>query len=151
MGTSIHVVAIADLTVLVVDHEHGSRKLIRSLLLALGCTRIHEACDGGAGLAAIRSRRPDVVLLEWGLPDMGGTEFVRAMCAPDRGPSPKAAVVTLIRADRGADVLEAVRLGIHEFLLKPIVRDALEARLLSVLAHRRSAAWPPSEARIAAA
>ena len=141
MGTSSLGTALADLAVLVVDDEHGSRKLVRSLLLALGCRRIHEACDGAAGLAAIRSLRPDIVLLAWELPGIDGAELVRAMRSVDGGRPSNAAAIVLTRGDRG--VLDAMRLGIHDLLLKPVVRDALESRLLAVL-ERRNSSRPPS-------
>jgi PleD family two-component response regulator len=46
--------------VLIVDDEYHTRKTIRALLLAMGCTRIHEAGDGVGGLDAIRAFSPDV-------------------------------------------------------------------------------------------
>ena len=120
--------------VLIVDDEYHTRKTIRALLLAMGCTRIHEAGDGDAGLDAIHAFSPDVVLLDWDMPGMDGAEFVkrlRTQCAP---PHCKVAIIMLTGHGERSRVLEAVRSGVHEFLLKPPSRAALKARLLSVLA-----------------
>ncbi len=111
---------------------------MRALLLALGCTRIHEASDGASGLAAVRSIRPDIVLLDWNMPDVDGAAFVRALRSPGTVPSPGPAIIMLTRDSRG--VLEAVRLGVHDLLLKPVSRDALQARLQSALARMRASA-----------
>jgi len=127
---------LAGLSVLVVDADYRTRKDLRALLLALGCTRVHDARDGAGGLAAVGSIRPDIVLLAWDLPDLDGAAFVRAVRAP-AAPVPAAEIVVLTRAGQSSGVLEAVRLGVHEFLLKPVSREALQARLLSVFARMR--------------
>jgi two-component system chemotaxis response regulator CheY len=129
---------IADAKVLIVDGDYPTRKTLRTLLLALGCSRIHEASDGESGLEAVRSLLPDLVLLDWDLRGMDGATFVRTLRL---GGSSHAGVpiVTLVRRQERGRVLEAVRLGVHEFLLKPVSSGALKARLLSAL-DRSSAA-----------
>jgi two-component system, chemotaxis family, chemotaxis protein CheY len=120
--------------VMIVDDEYHTRKTIRALLLAMGCTRIHEAGDGGGGLDAIRAFSPDVVLLDWDMPGMDGAEFVKRLRTGCAHPHCKVAIIMLTKHDERSRVLEAVRSGVHEFLLKPPSRAALKARLLSVLA-----------------
>ena len=66
--------------VLIVDDEHYTRKVIRTLLLSIGCTKIHEANDGVHGLDAIRALNPDIVLLDWEMPGIDGA-CVRAQGA----------------------------------------------------------------------
>jgi DNA-binding NarL/FixJ family response regulator len=128
---------LAGTTILVVDDEYGTRKTIRALLLALGCRRIHEADDARSGLEAARAFDPDIVLLNWKMPGIGGAEFVRRLRSDSSSPHPNIAAVMLTERGEYARVLEAMRLGIHEFVLKPISRATLKARLLSVLANSR--------------
>ena len=58
------------LKVLVVDDEHTMRRVTRSLLQAIGVKNIRDACDGRAGLDAVCSWAPDVVVLDWKMPNL---------------------------------------------------------------------------------
>jgi two-component system chemotaxis response regulator CheY len=131
---------IGQSTVLIVDDEYHTRKTIRALLHAMGCRRIHEAADGGSGLEAVRTINPDVVLLDSDMPDMTGVEFLRALHA--RGVFEERGVpIIMLTGDRERTrVLDAVRHGVHEFLLKPVSRGALKARLHSALENSPAAA-----------
>jgi two-component system chemotaxis response regulator CheY len=129
---------LARIKVLVVDDEYYTRKVIRTLLLTLGCTKIHEASDGASGLEAVRAISPDIVLLDWEMPGIDGAEFVRRVRSPSTFPLPAVPIVMLSGHGERSRVLEAVRLGVHEFLLKPVSSSALQARMLSVLTKPRT-------------
>jgi two-component system, chemotaxis family, chemotaxis protein CheY len=129
---------LATIKVLVVDDEYYTRKVIRTLLLTMGCTKIHEAGDGPSGLEAIRNISPDIVLLDWEMPGMDGGEFVRRVRSPNTFPLPAVPIIMLSGHGERSRVLEAVRLGVHEFLLKPVSSSALQARMLSVLTKPRN-------------
>jgi two-component system chemotaxis response regulator CheY len=124
--------------VLIIDDEYYTRKVIRTLLLAMGCTKIHEASDGASGLQAIRSLDPDIVLLDWEMPGIDGAEFVRRVRSPEAFPLPNVPIIMLTGHGERSRVMEAVRLGVHEFLLKPVSSNALQARILSVLTKPRN-------------
>jgi len=124
--------------ILIVDDEYYTRKVIRTLLLAMGCTKIHEAADGSSGLEEIRVIGPDVVLLDWEMPGIDGAEFVRRVRSPNSFPFPNVPIIMLTGHGERSRVLEAVRLGVHEFLLKPVSSSALQARMLSVLTKPRA-------------
>jgi CheY-like chemotaxis protein len=123
--------------VLIVDDEHYTRKVIRTLLMSIGCTKIHEANNGAAGLDAISSIGPDVVLLDWEMPGMDGAEFVRYVRSPNSFPYPNVPIIMLTGHGERSRVMEAVRLGVHEFLLKPVSSSALQSRIVTVLAKPR--------------
>src|SRR5262249_58551487 len=78
-AAQVRTVGIDRMKRLIVDSEYHVRKVIRALLLGMGCTRIFEASEGESGLAAIRAVHPDLVLLDWELPGMSGAEFVRGL------------------------------------------------------------------------
>jgi two-component system, chemotaxis family, chemotaxis protein CheY len=124
--------------VLIVDDEYYTRKVIRTLLLAMGCTKIYEASDGSGGLEEIRVIGPDIVLLDWEMPGIDGAEFVRRVRSPGSFPFPNLPIIMLTGHGERSRVLEAVRLGVHEFLLKPVSSSALQARVLSVLTKPRA-------------
>jgi CheY-like chemotaxis protein len=118
-----------EIKVLVAADEYRVRKVIHGLLLASGCTKIHEAPNGGEALESIASLAPDVVLLDWMLPDMNGPEFLRRLHLTV--PAQIANVPVIMMA--GHDQRAYVRLGVHEFLLKPVSITSLQERLASIL------------------
>ncbi len=73
-------------TILVVDDHPGFRLQARALLEADGFEVVGESADGLSGLAAARALRPDVVLLDIGLPDIEGFEVARELAVD--GPPP---------------------------------------------------------------
>jgi DNA-binding NarL/FixJ family response regulator len=66
-------------TILIVDDDAGFRLQVRELLLADGFEVVGEAHDGASALEAARALRPDLVLLDIGLPDIAGFEVARAL------------------------------------------------------------------------
>jgi two-component system, chemotaxis family, chemotaxis protein CheY len=128
---------LAALKVLIVDDESTMRKVTRSLLLAINVKDVHEASDGGSGLEAICRLAPDVVLLDWSMPKLSGPDFVRHVRTPGTFPLADVPIIMLTGYGERSRVMEAVRLGVNEFLLKPVSSMALLTRLVSVLANPR--------------
>ncbi len=129
---------IKSVKVLVVDDEFYTRKVIRTLLMSVGVSDIHDASDGVSGLDAIHALAPDIVLLDWQMPGMDGAEFVRRVRSPGNFPYPNVPIIMLTGHGERSRVLEAVRLGVHEFLLKPVSSKALLERIASVLTKPRA-------------
>jgi CheY-like chemotaxis protein len=129
--------AIRSAKVLIVDDEFHVRRGIRTLLLSAGVTDVHDAADGASGLLAVGALYPDVVVLDWQMPGMDGAEFVRRLRAPDQYQFPKVPIIMLTGHGEQSRVIEAMRLGVHEFLMKPVSERALHERLASVLVHPR--------------
>lgn len=128
---------LASKRVLIIDDEHYSRKVLRALLTTLGVTDIHEATDGASGIDAILTTTPDIVLVDWTMPGLDGPGFLRRVRAPDTFPLPNVPIIMITAHGEKSKVMEAMRLGIHEFLLKPVSGQALAARLISVLTQPR--------------
>jgi DNA-binding response OmpR family regulator len=129
--------AIRSARVLIVDEEFTTRKVIRTLLLSLGVTDVHDAGDGESGLAGITAFDPDVVILDWQMAGMHGAEFLRRLRSPAASASSNVPIVMLIGHGEQSRVIEAMRLGVHEFLVKPVSGEALQQRLASVLRNPR--------------
>jgi two-component system chemotaxis response regulator CheY len=125
---------LRDVKVLIVDDEYYTRKVIRTLLLAIGCTKVYEAGDGAVGLEMIRAVSPDIILLDWEMPGIDGAEFVLHVRSSGSLPMPGVPIIMLTGHGERWRVREAVRLGVHEFLLKPVSSETLQERILSVLA-----------------
>jgi two-component system, chemotaxis family, chemotaxis protein CheY len=125
------------LKVLIVDDEHTMRKVTRSLLQVIGVRNIHEANDGRSGLEAICTLAPDIAILDWQMPSPNGPEFMRRLRSPGNFPLPDVPVIMLTAYGERSHVVEAVKLGVNEFLLKPVSSKALLARLVSILTKPR--------------
>jgi CheY-like chemotaxis protein len=123
--------------VLVVEDNQYMRKVVRNILVNLGVKNIHEACDGIAGLEAIRMFAPDIVILDWEMPLLNGAELVRIVRSPGVFPVPDVPIILLTGHVERWRVVEATRLGVHEFLKKPVSGKALLDRMMSILTNPR--------------
>src|ERR1700733_347338 len=128
---------IQSLAVLVVDDNQYTRKMIRNLLLNCGIKDVFEANDGIAALDAIRSIAPDVVVLDWEMPLLSGAELVRIVRSPGVFPMPDIPIIMLSAHGERWRVVEAVRLGVHEYLIKPVSAKALYDRLVAIVMQPR--------------
>jgi two-component system chemotaxis response regulator CheY len=125
------------LKVLVVDDDHYMRKVVRTMLAAMGVKTVWEACDGKAGLDAIRAETPDLVIVDWDMPVIDGAQFVRMVRSPGEFPVPDVPIIMLTGHGERWRVVEAARIGAHEYLLKPVSTKALRDRIIASLSLSR--------------
>jgi CheY-like chemotaxis protein len=124
---------LSGLGVLVVDDNQYTRKLLRMMLINLGAKNVYEAADGVSALDLIRTADPDVMILDWEMPVLTGAQVARIVRSPGVFPKPTLPIIMLTAHGQRARVTAAMRLGINEFLVKPISPKALHDRLLSIL------------------
>jgi CheY-like chemotaxis protein len=125
------------LGVLIVEDNPYMRKVIRNLLTTIGVKRVFEAADGIEGLDAIRTTTPDVVLLDWEMPLLSGAELVRIVRSPGAFPTPDLPIIIITAHGERWRVMEAMRLGVNEYLVKPVSAQSLRDRLITVTANPR--------------
>ena len=133
-----HIEKLLDgLVVLVADSNPYLRRLHRTMLTNLGVKAIFEASDGAAALDAIRAVNPDVMIVDWDMPILDGRELMRIVRSPGEFPKPNVPVIML--TDRGlhSRVKTAIRVGVNEFLVKPISPKTLQQRLLGIVLNPR--------------
>jgi two-component system chemotaxis response regulator CheY len=111
---------------LVVDDSKVIRKVARHILETLNFT-VDEAEDGREALSRIDAHLPDVVLLDWNMPVMGGIEFLRALRQRDLETQPK--VVFCTTENDAAHIRAAIDAGADEYVMKPFDRETLESKL----------------------
>jgi two-component system chemotaxis response regulator CheY len=129
---------LQDIKVLVVDDEFYSRKVIRALLMAIGVTNIFDADSGALGLEAIRAVVPDVVLVDWEMPNMDGAAFAKLVRQPGAFRHPNVPMIMLTGHSERWRVEEAMRVGVNEYLLKPVSGKLLCDRLIATLNNPRA-------------
>ena len=78
-GSRRHIKMSSMETILIVDDHRGFRRQVRLLLEAEGFSVLGEATDGATAIELARALRPDIVLLDIGLPDMDGFEVARTI------------------------------------------------------------------------
>jgi len=120
----------APLKILVVDDEPPIRKLLRMGLSTQGY-QILEAPNGKAALELL-AQKPDLVILDLGLPDIQGMELLRMLRARNEG------VPIVVLSSRGDEVgkVQALDLGADDYVTKPFGMDELLARMRAALRHQ---------------
>ena len=124
---------IGQLSVLVVDDSQFMRKVVRSLLAHIGVRKIFEAADGIAALEIIREVSPNIVVLDWEMPLLNGPELVRIVRSPGVFPTPDIPIIMLTAHGEHWRIVESVKIGVNEFLCKPVSAKALLDRIISIL------------------
>ena len=117
-------------TAVIIDDEIQMRRLLRMVLEARGY-QVHEAEEGETGLREIAITRPDVVLLDIGLPGLSGLEVLQRLREWSEVP-----VLMLSVQDQEAVKVAALESGADDYVTKPFGTAELLARL-SVIQRRR--------------
>jgi len=121
---------------LVVDDEQAIRRFLRTSLTVNGYT-VLEAGSGQQALIAVVNDRPDVIILDLGLPDMAGLEVTARLREWSKIP-----IIILSVRDQESDKIAALDAGADDYLTKPFGVGELMARIRVVL---RRAANPEAE------
>jgi len=119
--------------VLIVDDEPQIRRFLRTSLSAHGY-RIIEASGGQEAMTLLATERPELVLLDLGLPDMDGLEVIRRL----REWSTVPIIVVSVRG-REAEKIAALDGGADDYVTKPFGIGELLARMRTALRHRLQA------------
>jgi two-component system KDP operon response regulator KdpE len=116
--------------ILVIDDELAIRRFLHTVLSGSEFV-LHEAENGHSGLAAAASFKPDVILLDLGLPDLDGDEVIKRIREWSQVP-----IIVLSVRDRETDKVDALDAGADDYLTKPFGVGELLARIRAAL--RRS-------------
>ncbi|KGO33525.1 MAG: response regulator [Desulfoprunum sp.] len=115
---------------LIVDDEQAIRRFLTTALEG-GEFSLYQAADGRAALAAAVAVKPDIILLDLGLPDMDGVEIIGRIRQWSQVP-----IIVLSVRDRETDKVKALDSGADDYLTKPFGMGELLARIRATL--RRS-------------
>ena len=115
--------------ILVVEDDAATRVVIARALVHAGY-RVVEAPDGRSGLERFAARRPDLVLLDLGLPDMDGLRLIHAFRREATTP-----ILILSGRFEEREKVEALDRGADDYVTKPFGADELRARIRVALRH----------------
>jgi two-component system KDP operon response regulator KdpE len=119
-------------TVLVVDDEAAIRRLLHAGITRAGY-RVVEAATGREALSALHIDKPDVALLDLGLPDRDGLELINLI------KSAGTAVLVVSARDATEQKVAALDLGADDYVTKPFDSEEVLARIRTALRHKLSA------------
>ena len=128
---------LAKPTILVVEDEAPLLTLLRYNLEKQGFN-VEEATDGQEALLRVAEGRPDLILLDWMLPQLSGLEVCRQI---RRRPNTRDLPIIMVTArTEDQDAVRALDIGADDYIAKPFAMDALMARIRALL--RRSGSVP---------
>lgn len=117
--------------VLIVDDEPAIRRFLRTILTSQGYQTL-EADTGEEALSAFSRNRVDVLVLDLGLPDLGGLEVLKRV----RGSGSAVPIIVLSSRTDEAGKVKALDGGADDYVTKPFGVDELLARVRAALRHR---------------
>ncbi len=116
--------------VILIEDEKQIRRFVRTALETEGC-RVFESETAKAGLIEVSTRKPDLVVLDLGLPDRDGVDFIRDLRTWSAVP-----VIILSARTEEKDKIEALDAGADDYLPKPFGVGELLARVRALLRRR---------------
>ena len=117
---------------LVVDDSTTMRKIIINTLNKVGYADCTEAANGREGLERLAATGADMVITDWNMPEMSCIDFIRAIRANAATKDLPVLMVTTNAAKD--DIVEAMRCGINNYVVKPFTADTIKEKIAAILA-----------------
>jgi len=119
-----------EMKILVVDDFSTMRRVVKSLLVELGFTKIDEADDGASAWPLIQAGQYGLIVSDWNMPEMTGIELLQLVRADvDLQATP----FLLITAEaKRSQMLEAAQSGVDEYIVKPFTAATLNEKIHKV-------------------
>jgi two-component system chemotaxis response regulator CheY len=122
--------------ILLVDDSKTMRNIQKGILNQMGYTEIEEACDGLDALSKVGGFKPDLMLVDWNMPNMDGLTFVKEF----RAKGTKIPILMVTTEAEKSRVIEAIKAGVNNYVVKPFTPDVLQQRIQETLAKFGAAA-----------
>lgn len=123
---------MAEPKVLLIDDDPDLRLIVKTVLTQAGYD-VKDFPEAHSGLQRIKTRGADLIILDWQMPGMTGLECLRTLRSWDiRTP-----VIMLTAVCEGDRVMEAMKAGVTDYLIKPFDRKELLAKVQEALAPKK--------------
>lgn len=116
--------------VLIVDDAAFMRHMIKGILISIGCEVVGEAGDGEEACAKYKELKPDMVTMDLIMPKKGGLDALKDIRAGD----PNAKVIVISAIDQRQPLMEALKFGASDYVVKPFEKDRVEEAIKRVIA-----------------
>src|ERR1700744_245965 len=118
--------------VLIVDDDHNFRETLRELLAEAGY-RTQIATNAEEGIALLQAATPDLTLCDWKMPGGGGEQFLKSLQA--QGLLTTMPVIILTAHGTGPNAMQAMQLGVYDFITKPLDIDLALSTVQRAIRH----------------
>ena len=115
--------------ILLIDDSKTTRNIEKSILGQLGYPDVVEACDGLDALSKVVAVAPDLILVDWNMPNMDGLTFVKQY----RAKGSRVPIIMVTTESERSRVVEAIKAGVNNYVVKPFTPEALSARIKETL------------------
>ena len=115
--------------IMLVDDSRTMRNIQRTILGQLGHDNIVEAVDGLDALEKVGKENPDLILVDWNMPNMDGLSFVKEF----RGANKQTPIIMVTTEAEKTRVIEAIKAGVNNYVVKPFTPDILMSRINETL------------------
>jgi two-component system chemotaxis response regulator CheY len=115
--------------ILLVDDSKTMRNIQKTVLAQIGTNTIEEACDGQDALSKALAFQPDLILVDWNMPNMDGLTFVKTFRLTDK----TTPLIMVTTESEKARVIEAIKAGVNNYVVKPFTPDLLSQRINETL------------------
>ncbi|UCF34498.1 MAG: response regulator [Phycisphaerales bacterium] len=122
--------------ILLVDDSRTIRNIQKSVLMQLGHNDIVEASDGLEALDQYKRESPDLIFIDWNMPNMDGITLVRKIREIDKN-TPLIMCTTQAEKSR---VLEAIKAGVNNYVVKPFMTESLAEKITQTMEKAKATA-----------
>jgi len=119
-----------NMRILVVDDFATTRRIIKGTLKQLGLTNVAEADDGSSALKELKKEKVDLILCDCNMPNMNGLELLKAVRSDEN--LKDIAFIMLPSEEKREEVIEMVKSGVNDYIIKPFAPDTLKNRIEKV-------------------
>ncbi|NOX59791.1 MAG: response regulator [Planctomycetes bacterium] len=111
--------------VLLVDDSRTIRNIQKTVLAQIGHTDILEAGDGIEALKVLETQTPDLMLVDWNMPNMDGITLIRKV----RETNKKTPIIMCTTEAQKERVIEAIKAGVNNYVVKPFNVESLAEKI----------------------